>query len=133
MQHDEKHHWFSPDAATFGDRLAAAREAAGLSQEELSRLLGVKLKSIKGWEDDVADLRANRLQMLSGLLNVSIRWLLTGEGEGVAAPGEAPSPTADMRAILSELARMRAQSLALATDMGQIEKKLRALLKEANA
>lgn len=133
MQEDDTNHWYSADAATFGDRLAAAREAAGLSQEELSRRLGVKLKSIKGWEDDVADPRANRLQMLSGLLNVSIRWLLTGEGEGVSAPGETPPPPADMREILAELARMRAQSLALATDMGQLEKRLRALLKETVA
>ncbi|MEZ5913851.1 MAG: helix-turn-helix transcriptional regulator, partial [Paracoccaceae bacterium] len=33
--------WYSEEAATFGDRLAAAREAAGLSQAELAQRLGV--------------------------------------------------------------------------------------------
>ena len=29
--------WYAEDAATFGDRLAAAREAAGLTQAELAK------------------------------------------------------------------------------------------------
>jgi len=34
--------WFSEEAATFGDRLAAAREDAGLSQKALAERLGVR-------------------------------------------------------------------------------------------
>ena len=62
--------WYGPDAATFGDRIAAAREAAGMGQEKLARRLGVKLKTLHGWENDLAEPRANKLQMLAGLLNV---------------------------------------------------------------
>ena len=81
--------WFSDEAATFGDRVAAARRALGLSQERLARKLGVKLRTLANWENDMAEPRANKLQMLAGLLNVSLSWLLTGQGEGVAAPDEA--------------------------------------------
>ena len=38
--------WYAEDAATFGDRLAAARETAGLSQAELAERLGVKTNTI---------------------------------------------------------------------------------------
>ena len=58
--------WFGAETATFGDRLAGAREAAGLSQEELATRLGVRLETLEAWEDDLADPRANRLQMLAG-------------------------------------------------------------------
>ena len=33
--------WYGEASATFGDRLAGAREAAGLSQEALAAKLGV--------------------------------------------------------------------------------------------
>lgn len=119
--------WYSADAATFGDRVAAARENAGLTQEELGRRMGVKLATIQNWENDHFDPRANKLQMMSGMLNVSMRWLLTGEGDGV----EAPVPTStDLNTALAELSRMRAQALALSQDMGHLEKRLRAMLRE---
>ena len=41
--------WFGPEAATFGDRVAGARENAGMSQIELSRRLGVKLVTLQSW------------------------------------------------------------------------------------
>lgn len=122
--------WFSEEIATFGDRVAGAREAAGMTQEELSRRLGVKLKTVQGWEDDLLEPRANKLQMMAGMLNVSIVWLLTGEGDGPDGPVEAPKVNGQARAMLSDLARLRAQALAMAHDMGQVEKKLRVMLRE---
>lgn len=121
--------WYSADAATFGDRLAAAREAAGLTPPALARQLGVKLETIQNWENDHSEPRANKLQMLSGMLNVSLRWLLTGEGEGVESP-EAVAESADLTKALADLGRMRAQALALSKDMGHLEKRLRGLMRE---
>ena len=40
--------WYSNDAATFGDRLAAARDACGLEQKALAQKLGVSRKCL--WE-----------------------------------------------------------------------------------
>ncbi|WP_022702739.1 helix-turn-helix domain-containing protein [Pseudorhodobacter ferrugineus] len=120
--------WYSAEAATFGDRLAGAREAANLTQEALARRLGVKLVTIQNWENDHSEPRANKLQMVSGMLNVSMRWLLTGEGDGIESPVEAGS--GDLLKALAEMSRMRAQMLALSQDMGHLEKRMRALMRE---
>ena len=72
--------WYTNEASTFGDRVVAAREAHNLSPKALARHLGVATKTVENWENDISEPRANKLQMLSGVLNVSIPWLLTGEG-----------------------------------------------------
>lgn len=122
--------WFSEDNATFGDRLAGAREASGLGQAELARRLGVKVKTLRAWEEDLSEPRANRLSMLAGLLNVSIVWLLTGEGEGVSAPGEGQAQAAEASQLLLELRQMRTETKAMAERMGHLEKRLRKILTE---
>lgn len=121
--------WYSADAATFGDRVAAAREAAGLTVAALARQLGVKLETVQNWENDHSEPRANKLQMMSGMLNVSMRWLLTGEGDGIDSPN-AGFDNSDLTKALADLARMRAQALALSQDMGHLEKRLRAMIRE---
>ena len=122
--------WYSGDHATFGDRLTAARDAQGMSQSELARRLGVKLKTVQGWENDTAEPRANKLQMVAGLLNVSIRWLLTGEGEGVPEPVSAEDLAKDAQSLLRNMQEMRAQMTQLASRMGKAEKQLRQIVKE---
>lgn len=116
--------WYSNDAATFGDRVVAAREALSLSEEDLARRLGIKLKTLRNWEQDVAEPRANKLQMLSGVLNVSMRWLLTGEGDGLDAPGgDVPE---DILGLLTELRQVKSQMSQAAERLGVIEKRLKA-------
>ena len=123
--------WYGPDAATFGDRIAAAREAAGMGQEKLARRLGVKLKTLHGWENDLAEPRANKLQMLAGLLNVSIVWLLTGEGEGISGPEETEAALpADVNDALLEIRALKTQMQTAGDRLGRLEKTLCQLLKE---
>ena len=122
--------WYSDEAATFGDRITAAREAVGLSQEEVARRLGVRLRTVRAWEEDMAEPRANKLQMLAGLLNVSIRWLLTGEGEGVPDPDAAEMP-AEITALLIELRDVKSQLHRAADRVALIEKRLRSALRSA--
>ena len=55
-----KEGWFSDETATLGDRLTAAREAAGLSQKDLARSLGVKAKTVNNWESDASEPRGSR-------------------------------------------------------------------------
>lgn len=121
--------WFTNDVATFGDRLAAAREALGLSQEALAQRLGVGLETLDAWEADAAEPRANRLQMLAGVLNVSVMWLLTGEGQGVDESLD--DQPADIRAALGDLRRIRAEMARLAEETARVEKRLRKALAEA--
>ena len=122
--------WFSEDAATFGDRLAGAREAAGMSQETLAAKIGVKPSVIVGWEDDLKEPRANRLQMLSGILGVSLSWLLTGQGEGPDAPDDAEPISSDLIDLLAEMRVLRTQIAQSGEKLGQLEKRLRVALKE---
>ncbi|KEJ96324.1 helix-turn-helix domain-containing protein [Pseudosulfitobacter pseudonitzschiae] len=126
---DDSTDWYSQDAATFGDRVAAAREAADLSQKELARRLGVRLSTVRGWEDDRSEPRANRLSMMAGLLNVSMMWLINGEGDGLPAPDEDPLPR-DMRLLLADLRTLRADLVAKAEQVARMEKTLRQIVQE---
>jgi HTH-type transcriptional regulator, cell division transcriptional repressor len=121
--------WYADTHATLGDRLAAAREAAGLGQADLATRLGVRAKTLRDWENDQSEPRANRLQMLAALLGVSLRWLLTGQGDDVAPPGAAPAPQdADLRAALAELRQLRADLGQANERLGRLEKSLRRAL-----
>ncbi len=122
---DDQTDWYSPEAATFGDRLAAAREQSGMSQTALARRLGVRLKTLRAWEEDLNEPRANRLSMLAGLLNVSITWLIHGEGEGLEG-SEMPvevSPT--LQDTLTALRELRVDLKAKADQVAVLEKRLR--------
>ncbi|WP_299045489.1 helix-turn-helix domain-containing protein [uncultured Tateyamaria sp.] len=125
---DDVQDWYSADAATFGDRVAGAREAAGMTQKQLAKRLGVRLATLKAWEDDLSEPRANRLSMMAGLLNVSMMWLINGEGEGLDAPVDAGELTSDMRDLLTEVRDMRADMLARAEQLGRLEKRLRSAM-----
>ena len=117
--------WYGPDAATFGDRVAAARETAGMTQATLSKRLGVKQSTLRGWENDLSEPRANRLATLAGVLGVSMMWLINGEGEGLDAPSDAESDQADLRDMLIELRDLRTDMLKRAEQLARLEKRLR--------
>ena len=116
--------WFSDETATFGDRLEGARQAMGMTQEDLARRIGVKPVTIEAWEHDMREPRANRLQMLAGLLNVSIRWMLTGEGVGPEEPDHNEAAQ-DFDALLLDLRQVRLQHQRLGETLGKLEKRLR--------
>ncbi|WP_341212089.1 helix-turn-helix domain-containing protein [uncultured Limimaricola sp.] len=116
--------YYSETAATFGDRLAGAREGAQLSQEALATRIGVEISTLQAWEDDMDEPRANRLQMLAGMLNVSLSWLLTGRGDGPEAPS-AETPPAALSEILSEMRVLRAEMVQAAERMATLEKRLK--------
>ncbi|MEY3004328.1 MAG: hypothetical protein RLZZ491_1504 [Pseudomonadota bacterium] len=122
--------WYDADTATLGDRITGAREAAGLSQPELARRLGVRLATVRAWEDDQAEPRANKLQMLAGLLGVSIMWLLTGTGDGLDGPAQTTALPEDLLALLAELRQMRLEQARMADRMGRLEKRMRLALSQ---
>ncbi|PWK62123.1 helix-turn-helix domain-containing protein [Roseicyclus mahoneyensis] len=120
--------WYDGDTATFGDRMTGAREAAGLSQTELARRMGVKVKTVQGWENDQSEPRANKLQMLAGMLGVSIMWLLTGRGDGLDGPETPEALSDDLVALLGDLRALKVDQARLADQMGRLEKRLRLAL-----
>ena len=121
--------WYGPDTATFGDRVAAARDAAGMTQQQLAKRLGVKAATLKAWEDDISEPRANRLSMLAGLLNVSITWLINGEGEGVDSPEIVPEMSQEMSDLLLEIRTLKSTLKESSDRLGRLEKQLRQKLK----
>lgn len=128
---DGEEDWYSENSATFGDRLAAARDHAGLNQAELGERLGVKKAVIRAWEDDLKEPRANRLQMLCGMLNISLSWLLTGVGEGLDRPVEDAEPMDhDLQVLLADMRALRTEMSQSAERLAQLEKRLRKSLKD---
>ena len=123
---DDSANWYDPEITTFGDRLTGAREAAGLSQPQLADRLGVARGTLAAWEEDRSEPRSNRLATLAGMLNVSVAWLLTGTGDGVAEPGTA-APEA-LKAALADLRELQAGFRAGAERAERIEARLRQLL-----
>jgi transcriptional regulator with XRE-family HTH domain len=119
--------WYSNEAATFGDRVAVAREAQGLTHKALSQKLGISSKTMDAWENDMSEPRANKLQMLSGVLNVSIPWLLTGEGDGVADAAPV-SGDANIGDVMAEMRVLRTQISQAADRMGVLEKRLKSAM-----
>jgi len=127
---DGSGNWFSPEISTFGDRLAGAREKAGMTQAVLAKRLGVKLSSLQAWEEDLNEPRANKLSMLAGVLNVSLGWLLNGEGEGVDGPDEESVP-ADIAELLLEVRELKGKMIQTADRLGVVEKRLRTAVRMA--
>ncbi|MGR3713115.1 MAG: helix-turn-helix domain-containing protein [Shimia sp.] len=118
--------WYTEEVATFGDRLAGAREATGLKQGELAKRLGVKKSTIAAWEEDLSEPRANRLSMMAGVMNVSVGWLLTGEGDGVELPQEGDEMAdADLLAILQQIRDIRSRMKGDLDRLAKLEKGLR--------
>lgn len=129
---DDAKDWYGTDAATFGDRVAAARESASMTQKQLAKRLGVRVATLRAWEEDLSEPRANRLSMMAGLLNVSMMWLINGEGEGLSGPVDpADALTDQTRDILTELRELRADMLARAEQVARLEKRLRISLERS--
>lgn len=133
MSPQENDDWFSAETATLGDRLAAAREQAGLNQKQLAKGLGIKAGTLRDWEDDLAEPRANKLAMIAGVLGVSVGWLLSGEGEGVDAPLDEGAVSPDMTGVLNEMRELRVQISGTAERLARLEKRLREIMKDQNA
>jgi transcriptional regulator with XRE-family HTH domain len=121
---DTDSNWFGPDTATFGDRVAGAREHAGMTQAQLAKRMGIKKATLRAWEEDLSEPRANKLAMLAGLVNVSIVWLLTGEGDGMPGPPDIPSDR-ELADIVAELHAIRGEMRTLMERTARTEKRLR--------
>ncbi|SPJ27697.1 helix-turn-helix domain-containing protein [Falsiruegeria mediterranea] len=116
------------EATTLGDRVVAAREATGLTQKDLARQLGVKLKTVQAWEGDRTEPRANKAQMMSGVLGVSLTWFLSGEGDGVPETVETPELGADLSSSLHDIRKLKAELSQSLRKLGAIEKQLQRAL-----
>ena len=102
---------------TTGSRIELARNQLGLSLPQLARRIVVMRMTLENWENDRSEPRADKLLKLSGLLQMPLVWLLTGD-----------TPT-DQNAICPETGRI-AKKLERAVAM---QRDLAALLIEVSA
>ena len=100
-------------AREVGARIRMARKASGMSVAQLARRIGVEAASMKAWERGEREPRSNRLRMLSGLLNVSLVWLLDGRDPEPLGP-----PVLTVHALGQRVERAR---LLLAEALGLLE------------
>lgn len=122
--------WYSAEASTFGDRVAGARERMGMTRQDLAKRLGVKVSTVEHWEDDVSEPRANKLQLLAGILNVSLTWLLMAEGDGIQGPEDSGPAREEVEPLLTEMRHIRSELLSFTNRLTVLEKRLRRALKE---
>ena len=122
--------WYGPETATFCDRLSAAIEKSGMTQKLVAKRLGIKVATLKSWEQDISEPRANRLSMLAGLLGVSIMWLLHGEGDGVEHSDNETQVTPEINDLLFEVRALQTGLLSSADKLAKLEKQLRSKLKD---
>jgi HTH-type transcriptional regulator, cell division transcriptional repressor len=67
---------------TLGGRISLARDACGLSLEDAACILDVDPTTWANWENDREEPMASRLEMIAGVLQVSMAWLISGRGTG---------------------------------------------------
>lgn len=66
----------SPEIAEMGERIAAARAKAGLSQSDLARICGVSQSHISQLEKGGWGPKVNTLMLISAALGLDVRELL---------------------------------------------------------
>ena len=115
---------FEASTTTIGNRLQAARKAKGLSEAALSEKLGVPLDAIEAWEADEREPRSNRIQMLAGLLNISIMWLITGDSNGTDHIEQTHARPEGINDALGEIAQLKETLSAALEKLENLETRL---------
>ena len=110
----------TPDMDTIGGRLSRARDAAGLSVEQIAWRLSVRNATVTAWESDRTLPGAQRLTRLAGILGVSISWVLHGIGTAPAEHGGQQT----VENVAAQLEKLKQLHLETGQLIGQIEKDL---------
>jgi transcriptional regulator with XRE-family HTH domain len=69
-----------------GERIRAARIAAGLTQREVGDRFGIDRVNVTQWEAETTKPDADKLPALADVLKVSLDWLMTGVGPSPPVP-----------------------------------------------
>ena len=94
---------------TMNERLRDLRKNKGLSQEQLSKILGISLTSMQNYESGRRELPLGLAKILYEEFRVNPVWLMTGEG-GMYHPVEQSRLTDDERELL-DLARQSPETM----------------------
>lgn len=108
---------------TLGSRIRNRRRELGLSASELARRAGVTRDTLHAWESDQSQPRANKLQILAGVLGANVGWLIGGD----AGCGPAPQQSPEMAALRNQLGQAREVAQNLNTILETLEQRIDAL------
>jgi transcriptional regulator with XRE-family HTH domain len=100
--------------ATFGTRLRGLRVARSWSQEKLGFELEVTGATISKWENDRSEPNLHQLTLLRQLLasdNITLDWLIAGEGDSKAARSQ--KSDGDELMLLSRFRRLSSKKQKL--------------------
>ncbi|WP_250438903.1 helix-turn-helix domain-containing protein [Delftia tsuruhatensis] len=108
----------------FGERLRQERERLGLSQADMAKLGGTKMRTYQDWERDVATVSAEFLARISAH-GLDISFVLTGlrSFDPNAIQHERPEPTLAAR-LQQERQRLNLSEAELARKAGQAKQVL---------
>jgi transcriptional regulator with XRE-family HTH domain len=91
------------DRTPFGERMAQAREQAGLTQDDLAAKLGLDQRVIAYWERRPVALRPDQLTALADALSVTTDFLL---GRDEAKPPTPKGPPGKLRQLFDKAYRL---------------------------
>src|ERR1700730_15593884 len=93
-----------------GERIAKAREAAGINPSELSREIGVSRAAVAQWEVGKTEPNARNLRKIASVVGVTLEWLGQGQGAAAAAVGSgsiiSEGELVDLKAVNQNHAKM---------------------------
>jgi transcriptional regulator with XRE-family HTH domain len=84
-----------------GERIAQARQQAGLTQKQLAEKLGTTQRVLTYWEREAAGLRADQIAKLSEVLDVSTDYFF-----GRSTKRRGNGPTGKARLIFEEVSKL---------------------------
>lgn len=83
------------EVQSVGARIRSARSVRGLGSRALDRAAGLREGHVAMIEGRAGDIEGQTAAAIAKALDVSLEWLLSGEGEGPKAAPEPPSTPAD--------------------------------------
>ena len=101
---------------TLAQRIAGARQATDMSLEQAAHSLAVKTQTLNHWETGKTSPRSNKLQMLAGILGVSVVWLINGDEEFDPA-AERPSRLDKLEQKVERMSTLQRQLCELSNDI----------------
>jgi ribosome-binding protein aMBF1 (putative translation factor) len=72
--------WYGP--MTWGKRIADARRAAGMTQEDLAERMNASQQAVASWEAQVNEPRLAIFEAIAKITGTSPEWLAFGVGDG---------------------------------------------------
>ena len=122
-----------PGSTILGNRIAEARGLKEYTIKEAARRMSVTEKTFKNWESGKSKPRGSKMQMLAGVLGVSLLWLLNGEEQfepeviNFSQIEKLSQKVERMTQLQQELAELTGEVVSEVEELHQIEEDLKIL------